>query len=495
MSEAGGRSTPLTGNYGATVVVVLAALCPNIVLTTAFQALMPGLGVSTHLTKGGLQLVEGLSNGAYAFGAVAAADFSQRFPQRRLFLIYEAIFVAGSALGAVGGSPLPFAAGRILQGLATGFLLVVAIPPLLTRFPAARLPASAAFVNVGLFGAVTLGPLVGGYVALHHGATLLFVVLALIGLLGMVLGRSVLEDMPAVNPGLSVDLMALVLAAGATALPFVGVSELTATSFLSPLFIAPVAVGLACLVALIVTQSRAEEPLMPVRLLSSTLPVAGTLCAMVAGAVFVTLLELVQVFLAKVAMVPPLSAGLLFWPQVAGLVLAAVAFGALFRTRWVPVLALGGLAALIVAGAVLLGIAPQSHVLVLGAAGALGFGAGATVSPGLFLAALGVPSSQVGRAFALVELLRSEAAYLLGPVVLAAAMSYPGALADGLRTGILATLSVAAAGTTGVVAVFLAGGARLRRPDLETWVGSGGQGLESRPVADALRPGADDLVS
>jgi len=42
---------------------------------------------------------------------------------------------------------------------------------------------------------------------------------------------------------------------------------------------------------------------------------------------------------------------------------------------------------------------------------ALGFGASASVSPGLFLAAMGVPASRLGRAFAPV-LLRAEAAAL-----------------------------------------------------------------------------------
>jgi hypothetical protein len=47
----------------------------------------------------------------------------------------------------------------------------------------------------------------------------------------------------------------------------------------------------------------------------------------------------------------------------------------------------------------------------------LGFGAGAGVAPALFMAGLSAPSDRLGPTFALVELLRSEAAFRVAPVV------------------------------------------------------------------------------
>ena len=44
-------------------------------------------------------------------------------------------------------------------------MLISALPPLVTRFGVGRLPVTVALVDLGLFGATTLGPLVGGLTA------------------------------------------------------------------------------------------------------------------------------------------------------------------------------------------------------------------------------------------------------------------------------------------------------------------------------------------
>lgn len=137
---------------------------------------------------------------------------------------------------------------------------------------------------------------------------------------------------------------------------------------------------------------------------------------------FVTVLGLAQLHLSQVAKLSPLRSGLAFWPMPLGLIVAATAFGLLFRTRWVPVLVNAGLIALAAGAASLLWLSPSDPLPVVAAASAaLGFGAGATVSPGLFLAAMGVLSQRLGRAFALVTLLRIMAAYAVTPVVTYAA--------------------------------------------------------------------------
>src|SRR6185437_8630325 len=60
-------------------------------------------------------------------------------------------------------------------------------------------------------------------------------------------------------------------------------------------------------------------------------------------------------------------------------------------------------------------------------AGIAGHGAGATVSPGLYLAAFPLPSRLVGRIFARVELVRPVADFILAPVMLGVARVARGA--------------------------------------------------------------------
>ncbi len=255
-------------------------------------------------------------------------------------------------------------------------------------------------------------------------------------------------------------------------------------------------VGVAALVALVAYEYRRPEPLIPVKLLSTTLPVGGMLTAMVAGATFVAFDELVQTMFITSRHASPLHVGLLFWPQAVGVVVAAVLFAAIFRTRFVPVLALVGLGVLLAAGVMLETLGRPGHGgdgTVLVAAGLLGFGAGATVSPGLFLAGLAAPSRQVGPAFALVELLRSEATYIVAPIVLDVAtggVPAPGALGSGLGTLGWALVATLAATMIGLVALFVGSGARLHKPDLSKWADNGEEALPSPPVAAPLRSSA-----
>jgi hypothetical protein len=245
-------------------------------------------------------------------------------------------------------------------------------------------------------------------------------------------------------------------------------------------------------VVLILLESRRERPLMPVGELATQLPVTGTVVAMVAGATFVTGTELGQFYLADVARSAPAMTGRLFWTMPVGLVPAAVAFGLLFRTRWVPYLVNVGLAALAGAAVLLLRLdASGSTTTVSWAALLLGFGAGATVAPGLFLAGLGVRSQLLGRAFALVQLLRLTATFAVAPVVLYLVQQAASPVA-GVRLGGWITLALAVAGLVASVAIPVLSGARPHTPDLEAWLEDGERALTSPITGVHVRPGVED---
>lgn len=361
-------------------------------------------------------------------------------------------------------------------------MLIIALPPLITRFPVRRLPLTAVAINVGLFGAVTLGPLVGGALSGHW--RLLFAGTAVLALAALGLAGATLDHSDPLDPQRPADPAAFALAAIGTALPFFGVSQLTTSAGGAPIVWLPVAIGLLALIVLIVRQYQREDALMPVRALSTSLPVLGTLTAMIAGAVFVSALELAGTELLQGRMLSPAHAGELWWPLVPGVAVAAVVFGSIFRSRFLPLLVLAGMALLLAGALVLASGLSDIHVLI--GAGLLGAGAGATVSPGLFLAALGVPSSRVGRAFALVELLRAEAAFLVGPVLLHVALrGMP--LTRSVRAPLWATVVLAGAGIVILGGLYATSRPRLHPPDLERWLEGDEAALHSPPTANRVR--------
>jgi MFS family permease len=476
---------PLEGSYWTTFALVMIALCPNIIITTAWTLITKPVGHSLSLGPTGLEVTEGLSNAGYALGALIGGDLTQRFEQRPLHLGFQSVFVAASICCiAATGWPL-FAVGRVLQGLATGFLLVIAIPPLVQQFPAKRLPLTAAGINIAFFGAVCAGPLIGGVSALNlHDFRYLMLGLTLVAALGVVLGLISLPSHDPPNPDLPVDWPAFGLAAAATVLPFLGASLLVSPTrgYNAPWFWAPLAIGVLALVALLVVEFKQEEPLTPVHELARPLPLIGILVASLAGAVFVTAIQLVVAYATGVQHVAPWRIGVWTWPAIATVFVAALALYLLIRTRWLAPLVLVGFVVLTVGTWLLVYLGHTgTKGLVLGTTALLGLGAGATVSPALWLAALSTSAKLVGRVFALVELIRAEADYIVAPVLRKISVTSAGTntAAHGIRHAISITTLISIVSLVACLVVWFVGRQRLEKPDLERYVDEGDPALES----------------
>jgi MFS family permease len=484
---------PLGERYSLRVALMLCALTPFLVLSTGLSVLQERVTASLGASMTGVAVAEGLANAGYAFGAVAAIAIVKRARPRPALLSYGALFVLGAALSAVAGDVSVFAAGRLLQGLATGLLLVAVLPPLVTRFGVEKLPVTVALVDLGLFGAVALGPLVGAWASgSADGWRVLFVGAAGVVLAGAAAARLSMPPGEPLDPEGPIDHSALLLAAGATVLPFVAVSLLRQTPLVSPQVLVPLGVGLVLLAALLVAQYRRRDALTPLRQITHTVPLTGLVAAMTAGAVAVATIELVVLMLLNLARLQPLGVAAHFWPAPVAVAVAAAAFGVMLRTRHVPVLVQVGMAALL-AAAVLLAVhavgSTGSSVLLV--TGLVGFGAGATVSPGLFQAAFAIPSRELGPTFALVELLRSEAAFLVAPIVLYVVTSSgtsPAALHDGIVRASWVVAGIAGFGIVASLVLPLLGGTGLEAPDLDAWMRGDDPAVSSSPVGAVVRP-------
>ena len=93
-----------------------------------------------------------------------------------------------------------FIAGHVLQGLCTSLLLIAAVPPLVIGYPAAKLRSTAMIMNMCIFGAVALGPMIGGIQANAHAWRPLFWIVAGISLAALVLSLLDLRGCPAGRP-------------------------------------------------------------------------------------------------------------------------------------------------------------------------------------------------------------------------------------------------------------------------------------------------------
>jgi hypothetical protein len=482
------RQGPLAGRYGAVATMVMFALIPYLALSAALAPLTPIIARQLHMSLQTMSLSSGMANAAYAAGTVLAVQFAQHLPQRRMLILYATLLVIGSLLAAAAQDPAMYIAGHVLQGLCTSLLLISAVPPLAIGYPASKLRTTAMIMNLCIFGAVALGPAIGGLQAQSHAWRPLFWIIAAIALSALILAVLTFDDAPPANPDSPRDLPALALAGVGCVAAFFGASELLTHPFLSTETIVPLLAGLATIIVLIVYQFRAKLPLLTIRsMLTSTMPVAGILVALFAAAASVSATALTAGVLAK--RYGPLHLGLLYLPEVAGAVITAVLLGFVITRRAIHYLPLAGMIFLAAGIAVFRIDVPSSEAATLIGSGLTGIGLGATVAPALFVAGFSLPSASLQRVFAIVELMRAVAAFMIAPIFAHFAANAAGGLDAGTGTALWIGLGMALGGAALGVTIYALGGARPQTPDIDSFVDGESPAWYSPPLLARLRPG------
>lgn len=480
--------SPIRGYYVPLLWTALFSLIPDILVAGGTFVFQQHLIHDLHTSETAVGIIAGLNTAGYAFGAMLGGDLINRMVQRSLFLLAEALLTLGWILSAIARDIEVYGTGQVLAGFPTGTLLVVALPPVIRRFPASRLVLTTTFTNMAFFGAVSAGPLLGAIVAASHAWRELYIGFAGLGGFTALVAALSLPKIDPPNPDLPFDYIGIVLALGATVLPFWASGELQSNQFAGLLVVVPLALGLGCFLALMLVEYHQQEPLAPIKKMWIAVPVIGTLVAMFGGGVFYTYVELTVEYLLKVEHLT----GMTFWPQLIGTVIASIMLGALFPTRYLALLAYAGMLMLVGAGAILVVFSGHDErSLLLAAIGVLGLGAGATVAPGLFMAGLSLPAQMLGRVFALIELVRSVANFLLAPVVMRIGrdLSGPGGKLDfsGYHAAVWVTLWIRVAGIILILFLHVASRVRLHRPDLEGWLKQNRTAVASPPLMRALR--------
>ncbi|MGD9696767.1 MAG: MFS transporter [Thermoleophilia bacterium] len=480
------RQGPLAGRYPAVAAMVMAALIPFLALSAAVGPVTPIIARDLHTSMQAMAIGVGLANAAYAVGTVLAVQFSQLLPQRRVLLVYAFVLVVGSVLTTTARDVVMYSVGQILAGLCTSLMLIAAVPPLSLGFPASKLRITGMIMNMCIFGAVALGPTIGGLQAEADAWRPLFWTVSGIALLALVLALLTFEDAPPADPSAPVDTPALLLATVGCVAAFFGSSQLLTHRFLSPVSIIPLVAGLLTIIGLVVYQYRARNPLLTIReLLGSSIPIAGIIVALFAAAASVSATALTASALAEDY--GPLHLGLLYLPEAGGAVITAIALGVVLDTRFLHHLPLVGMGFLAAGIAVFLIRVPSTQPLALVASFLTGIGLGATVAPALFVAGFSLRALNLQRVFAIVELFRAVAAFMIAPIFAHLAASVGDTLADGVRIALWIGLGLALVGAVLAVATYAFSGARPQTPDIDGFVSGRTAAWSSPPLLAKLR--------
>ncbi len=310
-----GTSAPRQPRLGWTLGLTSAAYFMVVLDSLVVITALPRMQHDLHAGLATLQWTVNSYGIAFAAGIITAAALGDRLGRRRVFTAGLMLFTLASAACALSPTASALIAGRAVQGLGGAAILPLSLTILTAAFPAQR-RGTIVGIYGGLAGlAVAIGPLVGGAVTEGLDWHWIFWVNVPIGIAASVLSRRLLPESHGAPARLDLPGVALI-SAGVVSLVW-GLVRASQAGWSSPEIITTLALGAALLGAFLAWESRAREPMLPLRLLRIQAFAAGNATAfLMSGAVFAAGFLVAQYFQLALGY-SPLATGVRLLPWLA----------------------------------------------------------------------------------------------------------------------------------------------------------------------------------
>lgn len=337
LAEVGANSPQTRIALAAVALTLLFASLGQTIVTTAMPVMAADLGGMDHMTW-----VITAYLLASTIGAPVAGKLGDLYGRKVVVQAGIFVFLAGATLAGLAQSMGVLIAGRAVQGLGGGGLIVVAMAIVADVLPA-RQRGQAQGMMGAVFGVSTvIGPLIGGFLVDALSWHWIFFANFPVGLLALVVLHGALPNVKR-DTAVRLDVAGAFLLAtllsvavlvsnlGGTVLPWSSVELIGLAGF-----------GLAALLAFILVERRAAEPVLPMGLFrNNTFLVVNTVGFMVGVAMFGTITFL-PLYLQVVQGVTPAVSGLFLTPMMVGLIASSAGAGRVMsrtgRYKWMPVL-------------------------------------------------------------------------------------------------------------------------------------------------------------
>ena len=301
---------------------------------------------------------------AYLLGSTATTPLWGKLGdlhgRKRLFQAAIVIFVLGSALAGASQSMTQLITTRAIQGVGGGGLICLAWAVVADVAAPADRAKYQSYVGA-VFGISSVcGPLVGGLLTEHLSWRWIFFVNVPLGALAMAATAVALRD-PATRIKHRLDYTGAVLLLAGVCLLLVGLEQGPAVGWSSSRTLVELLVAGALLVTFSWWQTRAAEPILPMRLFRRRAISLSAAASFLTAVAMIGVGVYLPIYLQMVKGASPTVAGLQMLPMAAGMQAAAIATGAIVartgRPRLYPI---AGLATMMVAAVFLTQMRPGS---------------------------------------------------------------------------------------------------------------------------------------
>jgi EmrB/QacA subfamily drug resistance transporter len=435
--------------------LILCICCMSLLIVgtdaTIVNVALPAIKSGLHASLSGLQWSVDAYTLVLGTLLMASGSTADRFGRRRVFQTGLTLFTLGSLLCSVAWSVPTLVIFRCLQALGGTMLNPVALSIVSNTFTERRARARAMGVWGAVFGiSLALGPVVGGVLVTSLSWRAIFWINIPIGVAAIILTQLFVPESKAGTARRFDPWGQLLVIVTLVTLTY-GVIEGPSHGWGSPLITTMFAVAAAAASALVLVESRREQPLLEVRFFRSVPFSGASVIALLAFGVLAGFLFLNTLYLQDGRGYSALHAGLLTLPMAVMICLFAPVSGRLVGTRGPRLpLVLAGLVIMVAAG-LMLSLSDSTPTWYLLADYVLfGLAFGLVNAPISNTAVSGMPNSQAGVAASVASASRQTGS-ALGVAVVGSLIV--GASNAGLASASHAAWALLAACGLGVAAI------------------------------------------
>lgn len=323
--------------FAALMLVMLLASLSQTVLSTALPTIVGSLDGADHIAWVMTAYLLGMTVTMPMYGRLG-----DRLGRKPLLLLAITLFTAGSLVGALAQDMTVLIAGRAVQGLGGGGLMVLSQASI-----ADVVPARERGKYMGILGAVfglssVAGPLLGGWFTEGPGWRWTFWINVPLGLLAFVAVVMLLQTPRVERARARVDYLGMTLLAIATSALILGATwGGHQYDWDSPMIIGLAVVTVVGAIAFVLAERRAQEPVMPLALFRDRNFNLTTIGVIILGVCMFGSLSYLPTYLQMSVGVDATHAGLMMIPMMGGMLVTSITVGqAVSRTgkyRWFPI--------------------------------------------------------------------------------------------------------------------------------------------------------------
>ena len=272
---------------------------------------LPTIGRKLHMAESDLQWVVtgyGLTFGGFLLLGGRAADLLGR---RRILLAGLAIFTVASLLCGLATTEEFLIPMRCLQGLGAAIVLPAALSIVMNMFPegAERNKALGAWGAIGASGA-TVGLIAGGLLTRYAGWQYIFFLNVPVGAAALLLAPRVVPESRLETARRRYDPLGAVTVTGGLSLLVYAISTAPQAGWGTARTVTLLAVSAALLAAFLVTETRVEAPLMPLRIFRRRTLAGANAVGLLLGGSFFAFIFIGTLYMQQVLGYSALQAGL-----------------------------------------------------------------------------------------------------------------------------------------------------------------------------------------